>query len=494
MARTKTPTPEQAPAVLQAPPDPPTQDVARPSPVLAWPTEWPVPELPTEKQKRTRGLPMGPVLAGASNATTLTATAAYSAGGPVAAAATGVVIVAGATAAVLRRRATVKASRATASRLRSGGGSAPRSGSWTSGGRSGSGSGRGVSGGRSGGATRSGSGTRGPLSRSGSGSSGLGSRGASRGVAGGGTQRSRGGLLGKGSTGRHNGPGRHRLGSDKPGATKRQQKKTEAAAQKAAQKAARKALKQAAKDLAAKNTGKTNAAKTGTPGTGHALKAAAGRAARAAYHAGRPLLTRARKAAARQARKAGGALWDGLCAAAAAGLTLLGRGRHAALDRLKAVWRRRRKTREDAQQNTPDTPTVAATVRRPTNPTPVTTTGGTGMSGGHHFVAAATEMARAAAAYQPTGMLQVGQDFAGLEEALRIHAEAVKTTVENADANWPLHPNIVEIMRQIHSLQLKAAELATELKPAFQQLHDVDIARLENPRNGERMWDLSNNL
>lgn len=116
------------------------------------------------------------------------------------------------------------------------------------------------------------------------------------------------------------------------------------------------------------------------------------------------------------------------------------------------------------------------------------------MSGGHHFIAAATEMARAAAAYQPTGMLQVGQDFTGLEEALRIHAQALRTTVENAAEHWPLHPNIVELMRQIHGLQLKAAELASELKPAFTQLHDVDIARLENPRTGERMWDVSSNL
>ena len=115
------------------------------------------------------------------------------------------------------------------------------------------------------------------------------------------------------------------------------------------------------------------------------------------------------------------------------------------------------------------------------------------MSGGHHFIAAAAEMARAAAAYQPTGMLQVGQDFAGLEEALRLHAEAMKTTVENADATQPLHPNIVEIMRQIHSLQLKAAELASELQPAFRSLHDVDIARLENPRKGEAMWDYTAN-
>jgi hypothetical protein len=48
--------------------------------------------------------------------------------------------------------------------------------------------------------------------------------------------------------------------------------------------------------------------------------------------------------------------------------------------------------------------------------------------------------AHAAAHYQPTGMLQVGADFAGLEEALRLHAEAMKVTVENADANQPLAP------------------------------------------------------
>jgi hypothetical protein len=117
--------------------------------------------------------------------------------------------------------------------------------------------------------------------------------------------------------------------------------------------------------------------------------------------------------------------------------------------------------------------------------------------GGHHFVAPAMELARAAAHYQPQGMLQVGADFGGLEEALRLHAEAMKVTVENADATQPLHPNIIELMRQIHGLQLKAAELASELQPAFRSLHDVDIARLENPRKGvagERMWDVSSNL
>lgn len=226
------------------------------------------------------------------------------------------------------------------------------------------------------------------------------------------------------------------------------------------------------------------------------MKAAVARAARNAWNAARPHTVRARKAAARQVRRARGVLWDGLHAAGAAAWALLRHGRHAAVDRLKSVWKRRRKTR--TAPATPAPPTVAATVRRPTRIPNSPSTGGIPMSGGgHHFVAPAMELARAAASYRPTGMLQVGADFAGLEQALRLHAEAMKITVENADATQPLDPNIIELMRQIHGLQLKAAELASELQPAFRQLHDVDISRLENPRKGvtgERMWDVASNL
>jgi hypothetical protein len=268
--------------------------------------------------------------------------------------------------------------------------------------------------------------------------------------------------------------------------SRRQKKAADKAAAKAGKRAAEKALKKAAKNMVAN---------AGAPGLRHAVKAAAGRATRAAWNAARPHTKHAREAVTRQARRARGALWDGLCATTAGAWTLLRRGRHAALDRLKTVWKRRRKDRN--QPDTPEPSAVADTVRRPaspTNPNP----GGTPMSGGgHHFVAPAMELARAAAHYQPQGMLQVGADFAGLEEALRLHAEAMKTTVENADATQPLAPQIVELMRQIHGLQLKAAELASELTPAFRQLHDVDISRLENPRKGvagERMWDVSANL
>jgi hypothetical protein len=203
-------------------------------------------------------------------------------------------------------------------------------------------------------------------------------------------------------------------------------------------------------------------------------------------------------------KKLRGAAADGVrsvLAAAWAGLRK--RSGRAALSRLKETWSRRRKHRADKEANKAKAaetstapPTVAATVRRPTATTTPTTAGGTTVPG-HHFTAPAMEAARIAAAYEPTGMLQVGADFAGLEEALRLFAEAMKITVVNADAKQPLDPQIIEIMRGIHSLQLKAAEMATELAPAFEQLHSVDLQRLRNPRKGaagERMWDVTTNL
>ncbi|OSY51996.1 hypothetical protein BG846_02352 [Streptomyces fradiae ATCC 10745 = DSM 40063] len=119
------------------------------------------------------------------------------------------------------------------------------------------------------------------------------------------------------------------------------------------------------------------------------------------------------------------------------------------------------------------------------------------MTGGHHFLAPAMEMHRLATTYEPTGMLQVGADFATLPEALQLHADAMKVTLEKADAYWPVDPAIVDLLGQIHALQLRAAEMARELTPAFEQLHDVDLTRLHNPRKSaqaEAMWDVSRNL
>jgi len=141
---------------------------------------------------------------------------------------------------------------------------------------------------------------------------------------------------------------------------------------------------------------------------------------------------------------------------------------------------------------------IASSVRRPSvgavssNPTPQM---GAAMSsgGGHHFTAGAEQMAQAAASYHPTGMMEVGRDFASLPEALDLVAEAMKTSVEQADAEFPLEPRVIEVMQGIHDLLMKASEMAAELPSAFQAAHEPDIARHENPRTGEQMWDVAAN-
>lgn len=115
--------------------------------------------------------------------------------------------------------------------------------------------------------------------------------------------------------------------------------------------------------------------------------------------------------------------------------------------------------------------------------------------GGHHFLAGAMELERVATTYTPEGMMQVGADFAKLPDALEHIANAMKISTARADAEQPLDPRIVELMQGIWTLQMRAVELARELPNAFRQLHDVDIARIENPRKGaaEAMWDYSRN-
>ncbi|MFC8008698.1 hypothetical protein [Streptomyces cinereoruber] len=553
-AQTLPPVPTTAPTI-PAPAAAPAPVLV--SPTATWPTLTPAPttqpnQSDTPKTRRTsggRGMPVGPVLASAGNATGLTLTTAYQYGGPVAAATTGALMAAGATAVALRKRATVK--RSMASR---GGSTGSLRGATGGGGRGAAVASRMGSGGALRGATKNGRGgsggaTKGPLRgamgtgagrlvaprKGGATGSAFGSAGTTTDTRGGATKRG-GGLLGASGRGATKGSllggGKHR----KDGATNASRHG---------------ALRHGNAGRHDKQTGpgtgtrhnpntptspsKSN--KQGGNNRAHTLKAAIGRATRSAATGTGNLIARGARAAwngarnktrslakaataglARQIKKIPGALADGLIATSAGLLSGLWHwSLSAAGSRIKDVWRKLRARRARKQEakaaaaeaavaatttdTTPAAPTahVGGAARRPLSSTFTrpTTNGGTLMSGGHHFVAPAMEMARIAAAYQPQGMLQVGEDFAGLSEALGLHAEAMKVTVENADASWPLDPGVIDLMRQIYSLQIKAAELAQELKPAFEQLHGVDLDRLRNPRKSaaaEAMWDVRTNL
>lgn len=251
-------------------------------------------------------------------------------------------------------------------------------------------------------------------------------------------------------------------------------------------KEARKAAKAAAKDARKQ---------LGLPSRSSRLAAAGRLAGRRAWFATSTPRAAVRRFSAKSARKARGLTADGLRSLRAGVAGLL---RHmswkAGAKRARAAWAAHRAKRKTTVPTAPAAPTISSTVRRPASSTPIAPTGG--RMPGHHFVAPAMEMARAAANYQPTGMIQVISDLGGLSEALGLVAEAMKVTVENADATYPLDPNVIEAMKQVYQLQSKTAALAQELLPAARKVHDADLQRHENPRKGrqgERMWDIASN-
>jgi hypothetical protein len=266
-----------------------------------------------------------------------------------------------------------------------------------------------------------------------------------------------------------------------------------------ADKAAAKAITEKREHRAAER--RRLATTAGRAGKRGAILASAG--TRKVLAATKPHRARALAAAGRAARKAGAAGWDTFVSVAS-GLWhgVWNWSATTGWKRMRATWSRRRAARAAAEaaaaQPTVDTvaPEIVGTVRRPASAgtfAPSTTTQGATAMSGHHFTASAMEMARAAAAYEPTAMLQVGQDFASLPEALQLVAEAMKITTEKADGPYPLDPQIIELMRGIYQLTQKAAEMAGELAPAFENLHHVDLERHRNPRAGEEMWDIAAN-
>ncbi|MFJ9799843.1 hypothetical protein [Streptomyces sp. NPDC101145] len=540
MARTAPPAapPAATPDTTTAPAPAPAAAPTPPPAPSAWTTPHPDPVPPAApdtpdtiaddtpaKARRTArgGLPVGPTLASAGNATALTLTTALHYTGPVGAATTGALVAAGMAATVLRKRATARRAMATRSgrtpathgatgtgRGGSGGatkGATPRA--WSATGAPSGAQRRGATGlmaprhstPRSGGATHSASGSRGATTSR---------HNAATPLLGGGRKNRRnlnsGAPVASGATTtprpgapRHTGATTHpsaRHGTTTANSRERHHRTPGGAG--------RSTLK-AALNRAARATGTT--ARLGGKLTATAGRLA-GRGATTAWTATAPLraaaarqLALAAVTASRLARRVPGALLDATLATGAGLLSALWRWNvRAGWRRLIDTWKRLRTRRSRKQKNTAPQPTtgpaVADFVRQPTHPT-TTPTGGTLMTGGHHFLAPAMEMKRLAEAYEPTGMLQVGADFATLPEALQLHAEAMKATLEKADAYWPIDPAIVDLLGEIYALQARAADMARELAPAFRDLHSVDISRLEQPRKGaqaEAMWDVTRNI
>lgn len=157
------------------------------------------------------------------------------------------------------------------------------------------------------------------------------------------------------------------------------------------------------------------------------------------------------------------------------------------------VTRERLAAEEKALDN--DAEEIGDTVQRPfhllpaTNTTPVEVVSMSGFK----FEEAAAEMENAARTYEPENSMEILSMVENLPDALTSVANTFRILAERSDSEFPLEKDIAGAFDEIYGALMRAVDASGDLGELFRQVHEHDIARHEDPRNGpeaEKGWNV----
>ncbi|MGH4033193.1 hypothetical protein ACQB60_30135 [Actinomycetota bacterium Odt1-20B] len=113
---------------------------------------------------------------------------------------------------------------------------------------------------------------------------------------------------------------------------------------------------------------------------------------------------------------------------------------------------------------------------------------------GFKFEEAASEMQNAAANYSPDGNMEVVDMIDNLPAALECVAKTFLILAERSDQEFAFEKEVADGFDDIYKTLLTAVDAAVDLGPRFREIHEHDIARHEDPRNGteaEKGWNVN---
>ncbi|NEA63608.1 hypothetical protein [Streptomyces sp. SID12488] len=150
----------------------------------------------------------------------------------------------------------------------------------------------------------------------------------------------------------------------------------------------------------------------------------------------------------------------------------------------------------DAEATQDGTQGIADGVERPAVKVPTSTVPevneGEHVSG-FRFEEAASEMEQAAHQYDPDNAMEILAMVEGLPAALTSVANVMKILAERSDSEFPLEKEVADGFNDIFGAVMSAVAVAEDMGPLFRQVHEQDIARHEDPRNGpeaEKGWNV----
>ncbi|MFD5227651.1 hypothetical protein ACFWJ5_03800 [Streptomyces qaidamensis] len=150
----------------------------------------------------------------------------------------------------------------------------------------------------------------------------------------------------------------------------------------------------------------------------------------------------------------------------------------------------------DAEAVQDGTDGIADGVERPASTVP-TSTNDPSIEGEHvsgfRFEEAAAEMEQAANSYDPDNAMEILTMVEGLPAALTSVANVMKILAERSDSEFPLEKAVADGFNDIFGALMSAVAVAEDMGPLFREVHEQDIARHEDPRNGteaEKGWNV----
>nr|WSW67436.1 hypothetical protein OG461_15135 [Streptomyces sp. NBC_00995] len=112
---------------------------------------------------------------------------------------------------------------------------------------------------------------------------------------------------------------------------------------------------------------------------------------------------------------------------------------------------------------------------------------------GFKFEEAAAEMENAARTYEPENSMEILSMVENLPDALTSVANTFRILAERSDSEFPLEKDIAGAFDEIYGALMRAVDASGDLGELFRQVHEHDIARHEDPRNGpeaEKGWNV----
>ncbi|MFI9112752.1 hypothetical protein [Streptomyces venezuelae] len=162
-----------------------------------------------------------------------------------------------------------------------------------------------------------------------------------------------------------------------------------------------------------------------------------------------------------------------------------------------AEIRERRQAAEDAidAELADNEQQIGGTVERPFHLTPASPSSPLEVVNvsGFKFEEAAAEMENAARTYEPDNAMEILAMVENLPDALTSVANTFRILAERSDSEFPLEKDIAAAFDEIYGALMRAVDSSGDLGPLFQQVHEHDIARHTDPRNGpeaEKGWNV----